>query len=162
MAYDPSASELRATTYQAAVDELAGQLATLSATLVALEDDLAGLAPVATSGSYLDLADTPDVCAKALACPQLATLAADLWCFKNCDPQRLGDCRARTCDGAAETCTDAGALPDGTAWLRCPRGHDTTARGVYSWACSGGSADGGDTHEQGDLGPSGRTATSDA
>ncbi len=114
LAYNGSGSGLTATTYQAAVDESAGLFATLAGTLASLEGDVGALAAVARSGSYADLVDTPDVCAAALACPHLAELAADLWCFKNCGPLRLGDCRARTCDGAAETCTDAGALPDGS------------------------------------------------
>ena len=46
---------------------------------------------------------------------QLATLSSELWCLKNCDPQKLGDCHDRTCEGDTKKCLDAGALSDGAA-----------------------------------------------
>ncbi len=97
--------------------------------------ETADLAPVAFSNSYADLHDTPDVCAAALACPAVLDLQARLWCLENCDPQRLGDCRARTCDGATETCTDTGALPDGTA---CGGGNGRCVGGECFGAFCGG------------------------
>jgi formylglycine-generating enzyme required for sulfatase activity/subtilisin-like proprotein convertase family protein len=45
----------------------------------------------------------------------IAALQAELWCLKQCDPQRIGDCKDRTCNGTTHVCTQAGSLPDGTA-----------------------------------------------
>ena len=46
---------------------------------------------------------------------KLAALEAEVWCLKECDEAKKGDCRKYACDGATQTCTDAGAQPDGTA-----------------------------------------------
>jgi formylglycine-generating enzyme required for sulfatase activity/subtilisin-like proprotein convertase family protein len=46
---------------------------------------------------------------------ELLALRAELWCLKECDPARLGDCRDRACDGVTQSCTEGGALADGTA-----------------------------------------------
>ncbi len=173
LAYDGSASGLTATTYRAAIDELAGMAQTLTASLAALQTRLDGLASVATSGAYGDLAGTPDLCAEAFACDATLALLADLaavqaeaadsqarldvaevrladaeaqlaaaaaqqsavWCLLHCDPLRLGDCRARTCDGAAETCSDAGPQPDGTA---CGGGNGRCVGGECFGAFCGG------------------------
>ncbi len=61
LAYDPAASGLGATTYQAAIDELAGLVEALTASLAALQAQVDGLAAVATSGAYGDLTGVPDL-----------------------------------------------------------------------------------------------------
>ncbi len=170
-AYNGADSGLTATTYQAAIDELADLVTALRADLTALQATVAGLAPVARSGDYADLTGTPDLqpfartaelapvalsnayadldglpdlCAEALDCPIVAALQAEvqdtqarLWCLERCDPTRLGDCRARTCDGSSESCTDTGALPDGTA---CGGGNGRCVGGECFGAFCGGAS----------------------
>ncbi len=190
LAYDNAVSGLDATTYQAAIDELAGLVDALTTSLATLQARVDGLAAVATSGAYGDLTGTPDlsgyaqtsdlavvatsgaygdlsgvpdVCAEALDCPAVLELQsrldaaeaglvdaearlhgaeaafadadARLWCLENCDAQRLGDCRARDCDGTTRTCTDAGALPDGAA---CGGGNGRCIAGECHGAFCGG------------------------
>jgi subtilisin-like proprotein convertase family protein len=50
---------------------------------------------------------------------QLASLQAQLWCVQHCDEWRISDCKARLCDGVAQTCAEADTLADGSA---CDRG----------------------------------------
>ena len=57
----------------------------------------------------------------------LNRLSGELWCMKNCDPLRKGDCRDRSCNGEGETCTDAGPMADGQA---CAGGAGRCTRGV--------------------------------
>jgi len=57
---------------------------------------------------------------------QLEALQGEIWCLKNCDPAKIGDCKDRTCDGLAQTCQEAGALPDGTS---CQAGAGTCQDG---------------------------------
>ncbi len=57
---------------------------------------------------------------------QLAVQNGELWCLRNCDANRIGDCKERECDGAMRSCVTGGAQPDGTACLggagRCKSG----------------------------------------
>jgi formylglycine-generating enzyme required for sulfatase activity/subtilisin-like proprotein convertase family protein len=46
---------------------------------------------------------------------ELLALKGEVWCLKNCDPGKIGDCKDRSCDGLAQTCVESGALPDGTS-----------------------------------------------
>lgn len=46
---------------------------------------------------------------------RVTTLEAKLWCLENCDAAKIGDCTNHTCDGLAQSCLEAGALPDGTS-----------------------------------------------
>jgi formylglycine-generating enzyme required for sulfatase activity/subtilisin-like proprotein convertase family protein len=73
---------------------------------------------VAVSGK-LTVGDT-DVAAELLA------LKGEVWCLKNCDPAKIGNCQDLTCDGLAQTCEESGALPDGTA---CQGGAGTCMAG---------------------------------
>ena len=109
-------------------------------------DDLTpgDLALVASSGSYDDLADQPDLSVYLKADgsvdlvgdldvtgdqsvsgtltvgdtdvgAKLAVLEGEIWCLKQCDPAKIGDCQDRDCDGISQTCTESGPLPDGAA-----------------------------------------------
>ncbi|GMV41680.1 MAG: hypothetical protein AMXMBFR64_33960 [Myxococcales bacterium] len=46
---------------------------------------------------------------------ELASLKAEVWCLKECDEAKKGDCRKYACDGASQACLDAGGQPDGAA-----------------------------------------------
>jgi len=119
------------------------------------------LAAVATSGAYADLVGAPDlspflrsdgsVAADTLAvegtltagavvvdgtdmAAELRALRAELWCLRECDATRQSDCRARECDGVAETCTAAGLLADGTA-CRAGAGHCRAGVCYHHRAC---------------------------
>ena len=48
---------------------------------------------------------------------QVATLAAELWCLKSCDEEKISDCQTRSCDGGTQTCTPTGPMADGTDCL---------------------------------------------
>ncbi len=74
LAYDGNGSGLTATTYQAAIDELAALAAALRTDLTTLQASVAGLAAVATSGAYADLTGTPDLSGFA-ECADLAAVA---------------------------------------------------------------------------------------
>jgi formylglycine-generating enzyme required for sulfatase activity len=76
----------------------------------------AELADVATSGSYADLSDTPDLSGYAGAdvYAEVDALRAELWCLRNCTATNIGECAALACDTVALVCSSPGPLPDGT------------------------------------------------
>ena len=57
---------------------------------------------------------------------QLEALQGKIWCLENCDSAKIGDCQDSDCDGLAQTCTESGSLPDGTA---CQGGAGTCMAG---------------------------------
>jgi iron(II)-dependent oxidoreductase len=66
----------------------------------------------------------------------VAALKAKLWCLENCDAGKIGDCKERTCDGAAQKCTQGGNAADGTV---CQGGKGTCMSGtcVQPLVCGG-------------------------
>jgi subtilisin-like proprotein convertase family protein len=82
----------------------AGELSTQAGSIESLEqdhDDQAALIGAQTSVNEAQAA-------------LIVSLQADLWCMRNCDPERMKDCRQRNCDGTSQSCPDAGAQADGT------------------------------------------------
>jgi len=63
----------------------------------------------------------------------LAALSARLWCAEHCHPLSFDECVEGRCDGAAQTCVEAGAVEDGTP---CDRGH-SQCRGGTCLECGG-------------------------
>ncbi len=135
LTYNPADSGLDATTYQAAIDQLAALVATLRTDLTTLEARVDGLAPVATSGAYGDLtgtpdlsvyaetadlaavatsgaygdlSDVPDVCAEALDCPAVLELQS-----------RLDDAEAGLADAAGRLDAAEAELADAAARFDC-------------------------------------------
>ena len=103
---------------------IAGTIDTFELTYEVLRDDeVAVSGDAAVSGALtvgsLTVGET-DVAA------ELAALKGEVWCLKNCDSAKIGDCKNRDCDGAAQTCTEAGLMPDGTA---CQGGAGTCMAG---------------------------------
>ena len=85
--------------------------ADLCGRLSALDGDVATLAgDLSTQAGQIETLEQGHDDQAAL----IAALQAKLWCLENCDPERLKDCRERTCNGASATCTDAGAQADGS------------------------------------------------
>ena len=115
----------------------ADKLDGLDSAELATKSDMAGVEGL--FDGYYTKQEVGDALAAALA-----PLQAELWCLKNCDAAKLGDCKQRTCDGVGQKCTEAGAVADGTSCQgggRC-QGGKCCAWASWGFDCAGdGSAD---------------------